>query len=59
MCDIYMNIFIYIYIYTYIKEKEGLSLAGWPLLLPPLDEREHILSSWTESGCRREELIDL
>ena len=52
-----MNIFIYLYIY--IKEKEGLSLAGWPLLLPPLDEREHILSSWTESGCRREELIDL
>ena len=62
VCDIYMNIFIYIYIYIYIyiKEKEGVSFAsGWPLLLPPLAEREHALSFWTESGCRREELIDL
>ena len=34
------------------------SLCGWLLALPPLAEREHALSSWTESGCRREELIN-
>ena len=53
-----MNIFIYIYIYIYIKEKEGLTEGVGPLLIPPLAEKEHALSSWTESGCRREELIN-
>ena len=42
----------------YIKEKKGFSRRFCSLLLPPLAEREHALSFWTESGCRREELIN-
>ena len=63
VCDIYMNIFIYLYIYIY--KRKGRALSCW--LAPDsfllwLKESTHSrfgLSFWTESGCRREELIDL
>ena len=55
---IYIYEYIYLLIYIFIKEKEGLSLAGWPFAPSSFGEREHALSFGTESGCRREELIN-
>ena len=47
-----------IYIYIYKRIKMGFSLGGLLSAPSSFGEKEHALSFWTKSGCRREELIN-